>query len=286
MAKPQLNQVIAVEKGIKGRAASTITKSYQRLQKGGLTEGLVRKFTPKDEDGEQLPTEKKNVQVVVEDELTEVVAAKSEHFDVVARKDWANTEARADVVVEGNVVLSDVPVTYLLSLEKELEDWRTYVSKLPTLDTSVVWASEDGGISRSEPVLKNRTKKVQKPIVLYDATEEHPAQTNLITEDVVVGQWTETSLSGAISVRRQKELLTRANKMLDAVKEARVRGNTHEVKDVSVSGQIFGYLLNKQSSRQAETNHETDMTENFVLVGSNPTRRISVGGEMANARLQ
>jgi hypothetical protein len=40
--------------------------------------------------------------------------------------------------------------------------------------------------------------------VLYDATEHHPAQTQLISEDVIVGWWETVKHSGAIPRPRQE----------------------------------------------------------------------------------
>jgi len=49
-------------------------------------------------------------------------------------------------------LLADVPVTYLLFLEKQLTDLRTFVDKLPVLDPSVVWLQDpSSGDWRSEP---------------------------------------------------------------------------------------------------------------------------------------
>lgn len=40
-------------------------------------------------------------------------------FDVVATQDFANCQAKADVMVEGRVLIKDAPVTHLLFLEKQ-----------------------------------------------------------------------------------------------------------------------------------------------------------------------
>jgi len=55
-------------------------------------------------------------------------------FDIVATQDWANCQAVADVVVDDQVILAQVPFTHLLFLEKQLLDIQTLVEKLPVLD--------------------------------------------------------------------------------------------------------------------------------------------------------
>ena len=55
------------------------------------------------------------------------------------------------------------------------------------LDPGSDWSVDPGtGLYKTDNTLTQRTKKVQRPITLYEATKEHPAQTQLITEDVIV----------------------------------------------------------------------------------------------------
>jgi hypothetical protein len=51
----KLNQIIAVEKGIKSKAYAEVTDAHQRLQKSALLAGIARTYQPKDEEGEQYP---------------------------------------------------------------------------------------------------------------------------------------------------------------------------------------------------------------------------------------
>lgn len=246
MARKQakLNQVLAIEKGVKARTAGAVTKLYHMVQKPALLTGLFKDYQPLDEAGQHYPPERQRVQVKAEETLKATRKALSELFDVTAQKDFANCGAKANVVVGGTPLLEDVPVTYLLFLEKQLVDFRTLVSKIPTLDSSEDWRLDDAsGLFKTEPTKTTRTSKVQRPIVLYDATEEHPAQTQLITEDVVVGHWTTTKQSGALTNDRKVELLERIATLLEAVKFARETANNTEAPKVAVSDVLFGYLL-------------------------------------------
>ena len=49
----RLNQIIAVEKGIKSRSFQELTEAHQALQKPALLAGISRTYRPKDEEGEQ-----------------------------------------------------------------------------------------------------------------------------------------------------------------------------------------------------------------------------------------
>src|SRR5262245_28015221 len=124
---PKLNQIIAITAGKKSQASKTITEAYQNLQKAGQLEGISRAYKPKDDEGEQLPPEKKLVQLKVRDAIRSVTGALTELFDIVATQDQANCQAKANVVVDTVPVLKDVPVTTLLFLEKQLVDLHTFV---------------------------------------------------------------------------------------------------------------------------------------------------------------
>lgn len=240
----KLNQVIAAEQGVKSRTTRRVTDLYQLLQKKPLFTGLSRTYQPRDDEGEQLPPETTLVQQRAESILADVAAAWTALWDITLTKDVANTEARASVTVDGQTLLEDVPVTYLLFLEKQLTDLRTVINTLPLLDPSERWSydpSSDCFVTQQSKTV--RTKKVPKAHVLYQATDKHPAQVQAYTEDVVVGDWTKVVFSGAVPASRQRELSDRLDKVIIAVKEAREEANSIEVQQRFAGEAVFGYLL-------------------------------------------
>jgi hypothetical protein len=92
-------------------------------------------------------------------------------------------------------------------------------------------------------VQTNRTKKVPRVLVKYEATDKHPAQVETWFEDIPVGVWNTVHLSGAVPAARQRELLARVADLAEAVKIAREEANMAEVTDQHVGGAIFAYLL-------------------------------------------
>ena len=62
----------------------------------------------------------------------------AELWNLVYTQDVGNQQARADVVVDGQTVLANVPVTFLLFLDKQVNDLETFVTKLPTPDPADV----------------------------------------------------------------------------------------------------------------------------------------------------
>ena len=102
---PRLNQIIAIEKGVKSRVYSRLTALHKIAQKIDPYNGFAKNFRRRDEEGEDYPPERKKVQLIARDLLREVARLQTELFDVTATKDWANCEARADVVVDGQVLI-------------------------------------------------------------------------------------------------------------------------------------------------------------------------------------
>lgn len=240
----KLNQIIAIEKGTKSRTVAELTAAHHDLQKGPLLSGIARTYKPKDDEGETFPSESTKVQVRAEEVISRTVETLTKLFDVTATKDWANNHAKADVSVDGNVLVRDVPVTYLLFLEKQLVDFHTFVKKLPVLDLSETWirdASTDTWAT--EPTATVKTKKIPRNHVKAEATEKHPAQVEVYYEDVIVGTWRTVKFSGALPAARQNELLERVEKLQEAVKFAREEANAAEVKDVKTGEKIFRWIL-------------------------------------------
>lgn len=241
---PKLNQIIAVEKGVKQRSYEELTKAHHALEKNTLLAGISRTYQPKDEEGDKLPPESTRVQVRAPQMIAETQTIMTELFDVTATKDWANCEAKADVMLDGEALLTDVPVTYLLFLEKQLVDLHTFVSKLPVLDQAESWTYDSAADAyATQPAETTRTKKIPRNHIKYEATKEHPAQVDVYTEDVIVGTWRTIKFSGALPAARVRELTERVEALQQAVKYAREEANSLEVDSVSVGDALFGYLF-------------------------------------------
>jgi len=240
----KLNQIIAIEKGIKTSSFQEITEAHHLLQKTTALAGISRTYQPKDEEGEQFPPEFTRVQVTADSVIKTTAKSLTKLFDITATKDWANCEAKADIVVDGKALLTGVPSTYLLFLEKQLVDLHTFVKKLPVLDAAETWtfdAASDGYVT--EPVQTVKTKKVPRNHVKAEATEKHPAQVEVYYEDVVVGHWKTLKFSGALPASRVKELLDRVDKLQEAGKYARESANQLEAPDKKVGDSLLGYLF-------------------------------------------
>lgn len=242
----RLSQLNAVVNGEKTRSSTALTDLYHLVQKNaGLLSGVMRNYTPLDDEGEQVPPESTRVQTRVQaDVLPALTTALSRMFDLQLTQDYANTQAFADVVVDGAVLLPAAPVTYLLFLEKQLVHLQTFVGKLPVLDPSDEWTWDDNlGVWRSNVTRTLRTKKVLRNHVKAEATDKHPAQVELFQEDRTQGTWETVKLSGAVPAAVVRAMQVRVAKLIDAVRVARDEANTIAVQNRDAGAAVFGYLL-------------------------------------------
>lgn len=244
MAQTQLNQIVALEKGVKSRAQSDFVAAGQQLQKSALLSGISRTYKPRDDEGEQLPPESTRVQVRARDVLADVQGALTRLFDVILTKDVANCAAKASIVVDGTTIATDVPVTYLLFLEKQLADLLAFVTKIPVLDAAEVWTFDEATDTYATTASQTtRSKKVPRNHVKAEATDKHPAQVEMYFEDVLVGTWTTVKYSGALPQARISELKSRVVKLSEAVKLARESANSTIVTDQKIGDRVFNYLF-------------------------------------------
>lgn len=241
---PKLCQILAIEQQTKKNSAEQITEVYQLLQKDPLLAGISRTYKPLAEDGERFPAESNQVQLRVPHALDRVAGVMTPLYDIVAIRDQANSSARANVEVDGVTVLKDVPAVTLLFLEKQLTDLHTVICKLPELPQTETWTFDaNADCYTTAPVETAKSKKIAKPFVKYEATKEHPAQVDVVTEDVLVGYWTTVKFSGALPKDRKRELRERCEKLLGAVKFAREQANQVDAPKVSLGKEVFSFLF-------------------------------------------
>jgi hypothetical protein len=242
-----LSQVVGVEKQLRKKDNEVGTKLKKDVQAPSVVTGSTKLFEPLNDDipeVQRAPDEYQEVALTVPDALDLAAKYAIPALDVVATKDTTNQSAVADIAYDGSLI-EDVPISHLLFLENYLQEWRTFVAVLPVLDPSRKWTMVDGqrGLHRSEPEKTHRTLPDTVPVTLYDATDKHPAQVQLVQKSVHVGTFTKTILSGAITQDRKRKLLDNVDGLLSAVKDAISRANRTDAEEVTEGNMIFGILL-------------------------------------------
>lgn len=239
-----LAQLLAAREGEKNRAGEAQTRAYHQIQKPEPLRGIARQYTPSEDGGEALPPESTRVQVKVQDLIKEVIAEREKYFDLNASIEWGNCDAKASVEVDGKVIVADVPVTYLLFLEKQLTDLKTFISKLPILDPADEWEyDENQDCYATKPIQTVRNKKVMQNHVKFKGDEHHPPQVETFFEDLKVGTWSTIKYSGCLPAKRVKELLAKVDVLQKAVKMAREAANSTNAPKSSVGRPVFEFIF-------------------------------------------
>lgn len=242
----KLNQINALVTGRKTEVEKIVGDIYKLLQKPELFNGLNRTYRPKKEDGDQRPPETKKISYSVKDLIDQVVKKWSDLWNLTATQDAANQIAKADIVVNGVVILKQVPVTTLLFLEKQVTNLESFISKLPLLDAAEAWKFDDNTAAyRSSPTETVSSKKVPRNHVKYEATKEHPAQVEVFQEDIPVGTWAQTLFSAAIPATERQKYLERVKELRDAVKLSREHANMTAAEKVHIGESIFNFVFGK-----------------------------------------
>jgi hypothetical protein len=246
----QLHEILAVEKDRRKNDEKSTTAAHQAFQHGEFFTGFHKVYSPEEEDGLVFPPERKAVQLTVRELLADVVADKVRLLDTVASKDASNREAKADIILDdGEILVSDVPAVTLLTLETQLDVLATLVRRIPVVDPTEEWhrsESVDANLFVAEPTVTTKTAKIEEALVLYPATDKHPAQTKTITSDRVIGRWTTTKLSGAMLPREQAALIERVDNLRLCVKRARARANSHPLTQSKIGQAVLGYLFDEE----------------------------------------
>jgi len=244
---PKLCQVIAIEKGAKTTKHRAITDAYHLMQKKEKFTGLARTYASANEDGEVFPDEAKRVEVRVPEVIAGCREAKRDLINVAFMKEDTNTRARVDVKIDGEVVIKDVPVGWLLFAEKQIKDEIDFIKKLPVLDPADDWswnAAQKCFATKSYQVRK--TEKQHTPIIVTVADENHPAQYEMLSKDILLGHYHVTKYSGAITKQEKSERLERAKKLQRALKFAREEANVMECERRDVGSSFLGFIWDEQ----------------------------------------
>ena len=247
----KIHELLAVEKDVKDVFNKILEETAKTFNQRSAHFLETRKsYHPFNEQDKDLPDEEHTPMVTtVVDKLNYAQGHIIRFVDVELQKERANQTAKSNIMVEmpdgtTKMILEDAPVTFLVQMESALERVRKVYDEIPTLDPAKNWSKDDtqNGIWKAEPVKRVRTKKVPKVLVKYDATKEHPAQTDVVLMDEAVGEWTHSFSSGALSPRQKSQILDRIDRLIAGVKIARAKANSQEVDSAKVGLQIFNFL--------------------------------------------
>lgn len=248
----ELHEILSVE-GISEQAFRKIIQETITTftKKADHFLGFDKKLKMYDESEAHLEpagSDSKEIVTTVDEKLDHTDETVERYLDILFQKESTNQLASSDVVVDGVVILKNMPVTFLLGLENKLLLYRDVYNVAPTLAPGVSWEKDEinkeGVYVCRTPDIKQKTAKKFDFQILYEATDKHPAQIKEWEAQVPVGEFHTVHYSGMLSPRDKAEILKRIDKIYMAVKQARMRANTHKIEntDKKIGSKITDYI--------------------------------------------
>ena len=241
----KLHEILAIEQDRKNKANQSLGETKKIFTKNETSfDGMIKKYVTLEENGGQIPPESKEIVATVKQWLDSALEPVVVAIDATLSKEETNAsnKATSELVVDGHS-FGTFSATSLLALEAHLGKILDLYKTIPTLDTTKKWVfDEQNNFYRTEEEVKFRTIKRPKVIVKYEATEKHPAQTELLNIDFQVGKYETTYFSGKITPTQKARLVGRLESLIESVKLARAKANNVEVNNVKVGEAIFDFV--------------------------------------------
>lgn len=250
MKKSVLHELLAVEGDLDGAHKKILEETKITFtKKSDHFMGQHRKLEMFIEDGINYPEEHKAIDTTVQKKLDHMEKTEIRYFDAMLQKEATNQKAVSDLIVDDVTIASDLPATFLLGMETRLKHLRSAYEAIPTLQPGIEWEKDisqgEDIYKTSKPAEKLKTETIIEPVVLYEATKEHPAQVKEVSKVNTVGKYVLTSWSGMITPAEKSVLLGKIDKLIRAFKKARQRANTTEVVKMSIGKALFAYIDSK-----------------------------------------
>jgi len=246
----QLHEILAVDRDLEAvakkvceEAIVTFTKKTEHFVGTHKRLDMFDEARKQEEKGQE---EIKALTTTVQDKLEYLAEHLIRHINCLAQKEFTNQFATGEVSLNESLFFPKLPATMLLALENKLTQWRKVYEEIPTLEPTIEWKQDETlgkhVFKAVNDVVKHKTEKIMKPIVLYPHSDKHPAQVKESTLDVPVGNYISVQWSGKITSARKSLLLGRIDALLAEVKKARQRANCQEVTNIYIGKKIFDYI--------------------------------------------
>lgn len=225
---PVLHQILALRDAHNQVAHRDLTEAYHKVQHRDQIIGNSQTYEPR--EGE-IPEPDKHTPVRVNalETLEGMGPVLARLINLNGMRDVANCKARADVVVDGGVLIKDAPTTFLLWLSHEVDNIIAQIIKTPVRSTTEIWEPISRGLYATAIVESPRTQNRPKYNIAAQATDRHAAQVDIIQVPTQIGTVRSRRFSGALTPEQHRLLLAQARKWQEAVTDARLRANGYKL---------------------------------------------------------
>lgn len=249
----KLHEILAVEKTRTDAAKALMADTSHKFGKFEYFQGHIKSLTmiedsPQNKAVEQAAAENRQLPTTVQETLEYALKYWADAEDVTFQKNKTNQRAVATLNFRGEVLLEDVPVDELLGLESRLQTLRGTMIGMPTLNAGVEWrpdtnSGRKGAWIAAVPEKTTKTEKTTTAVVLYPATDKHPAQVKEVPADKTVGTFTLIKTCGAATSAQKAAVISVIDDLMSEVKQARMRANSVEASTDKIGAKITALIL-------------------------------------------
>ncbi len=166
------------------------------------------------------------------------------NVDMQFQREVANSVAKATVMLPNGKNMKNVPVTFLMYIEKYLIRQRNLFMGIPTLDTTIKWKKDEqidmvNVHKTAAPEHANKTEKTRTVIHIAPATKEHKEQAELFDKDVIVGHYEKTRVTGMLTPLQKANLIGYIDECIVAIRIAKSKANNTAVGNEKIAEELF-----------------------------------------------
>lgn len=249
----KLHEILAVEKAKTSAVNKLLQETGNKFKKFEYFQGHVKTLKMiEDSDSnkamESAAYEDRQLPTTVTETLAYLFQFWIDAEDAIYQKNKTNQYAMADLMFRQEIIANNVPVDELMGLEVRLTAIRNLFDSMPTLPAGVAWAEDEHSGRPGSWLSKNneittKTEKILIPVVLYAATDKHPAQVKESTVDKTVGTYQLLKRCGAATSAQKAECIALIDELMCEVKQARMRANSVEASTDKIGKAIVGILM-------------------------------------------
>jgi hypothetical protein len=260
----KLYELLAVEGAAQARAVKLVLETKAVLSnKENLFKGHVRTLKLFNQDAtkaeeiltlEQKDSTQVKVETTVPDSINYMACVVGDYWDAMYQKEATNQMAKADVIIDGVVIIKDAPATFLLAMEARLKDLRPILEAIPTLAPGVDWQLDANyampNVYRGPVITDTKTKEDTEYRHVFEPTDKQPGQFVPVKTQFNIGRYTRTDWSGLISPADKARRIEQFDKFEGAIKQARQRANAVDVVAMKVSDDLMTALFGDWFNRE------------------------------------
>ena len=256
--KPKQHELLAFESDIKHNANTIARETEHIFDRSSSFDEFSKTYTAYVEGDKDIPeSEKKLMTTTVKERIDYNTKALIKAVNVLATKENTNTLAKADIIIlddDGAVeetLATDVPVSALLSMEKQFQEYKKIYAKIPTFNTETAWIKgvNTEGVdcyqeSDVKVTVRTRTETITEsfnpnPTTGGDKFKLEPRDKKIVKP---VGEYKTTTKTGRMSPKDKADMMARVDSVLSAIKAARAKANSIEVVELNIGKDIFAYI--------------------------------------------